>query len=180
MEMVLIADALQVFLVILLVFLARSRNNTTIAIVFSLFSLLTALLFFLNQAPDVALAEIAVGSAIMPLILILSISKQREFMVDDRAGDDFTNPEGGEGYKLLKTFAGHYNLNLKICRDGRCDISGVFRQDHVDLIVERQGAGTGHVLKGKKSSVLMNRLELAVKDMPDVSVLTVEERDGFD
>jgi uncharacterized MnhB-related membrane protein len=180
MEMVIIGNSLQVFLIILLVVLVASSDGVLIAILFSLFSLFASLLFVLNHAPDVAMAEIAVGSAIMPLILIISISKQREFLVDDRVGDGFASNEDREGHRLLMTFTKHYNLNLKICRNGSCDISGVFRKDHVDLIIEKSFDGKQYLFKGKKSSILMNRLEMVVKEFPQVSVVSVEESEEYD
>jgi len=180
MEMVIIGNALQVFLIILLVVLVASNDGILIAILFSLFSLFVGLLFVLNHAPDVAMAEIAIGSAIMPLLLIISISKQREFLVDDRVGDGFATNEDREGYRLLVTFTKHYNLNLKICHNGICNISEVFRKDHVDLIVEKSLDGKQYLLKGKKSSILMNRLAMVAKEFSQISVVSVEESEEYD
>lgn len=45
------------------------------AITLSLFSLGLTLLFVALQAPDVALSELAVGSAIVPLLVLLTIRK---------------------------------------------------------------------------------------------------------
>lgn len=44
----------------------------------SFLSLLLALLFFGVQAPDVALSELVIGSAAVPLMLLLAIAKIRE------------------------------------------------------------------------------------------------------
>lgn len=180
MEMVSIGNLVQVFLIIILLVLVASSDGVLIAILFSLFSLFVSMLFVLNHAPDVAMAEIAIGSAIMPLILIISISKQKEFLVDDRVGDGFASNEDREGYRLLMRFTKHYNLNLKICRNGMCDISGVFRKDHVDLIVEKAFDGEKYLFKGKKSSILMNRLEMVAKEFPQISVVSIEESEEYD
>lgn len=45
------------------------------AITLSLFSLCLALLFVALQAPDVALSELAIGSAVVPLLVLLTIRK---------------------------------------------------------------------------------------------------------
>ncbi|MGK3201830.1 Na(+)/H(+) antiporter subunit B [Amycolatopsis kentuckyensis] len=45
------------------------------AITLSLFSLCLTLLFVVLQAPDVALSELAVGSAVVPLLVLLTIRK---------------------------------------------------------------------------------------------------------
>jgi len=180
MEMALIGNSLQIFIIIILVVLVASNDGIFTAILFSLFSLFVSLLFFINHAPDVAIAEIAVGSAIMPLILIITISKQKEFLVDDRVGDGFVTNEESDGYKLLMAFTKHYNLNLKICKNGICDISGVLRKDHVDLIVEKADDGIGYLLKGKKSSILMNRLKMEAKEVSGISIVSIEEREEYD
>lgn len=44
-------------------------------IVLSLYGLLLTILFISLEAPDVALSELAVGAAALPLILIVAISK---------------------------------------------------------------------------------------------------------
>ncbi len=44
---------------------------------YSIFGLVLALLFFCLQAPDVALSEVAVGSLIVPLVVLTTIAKTR-------------------------------------------------------------------------------------------------------
>lgn len=55
-----------------------TRDPVHQAIVFSLYGLLLTVLFLVLQAPDVALSEMAVGAAALPLILLLTVSKTRE------------------------------------------------------------------------------------------------------
>src|SRR6056297_4159354 len=114
METVVLANFIQVLLIIITIDLVLNKNNTVVAILFSVSSLFLALLYFFNKAPDVALAEIAVGSAIMPLILIISISKQREYVVITHVKDEFINSLSGEGRRVLQDFADKNNLELKI------------------------------------------------------------------
>ncbi len=52
------------------------------AIAASLFGALLTILFLVLQAPDVALAEIAVGAAFFPLLLLLALAKS----VRERSG----------------------------------------------------------------------------------------------
>jgi energy-converting hydrogenase B subunit D len=47
------------------------------AIVLSILGLLLALLFFALQAPDVALSELTVGGAALPLMPVLALAKMR-------------------------------------------------------------------------------------------------------
>ncbi len=48
------------------------------AVSLSVFGILLALLFFLLQAPDVALSQIAVGTAVVPLMVMLAVRKTRK------------------------------------------------------------------------------------------------------
>ena len=54
-----------------------TRNPTRQALVLSVYGLLLAFLFVLLQAPDVALSEIAIGSAALPLVLLATLAKVR-------------------------------------------------------------------------------------------------------
>jgi energy-converting hydrogenase B subunit D len=54
------------------------REPVRQAIALAALGLLLALLFFVFQAPDVALSEIVVGSVALPAMLFLAIAKVRE------------------------------------------------------------------------------------------------------
>ncbi|GAB3893399.1 hypothetical protein GCM10029964_070110 [Kibdelosporangium lantanae] len=47
------------------------------AVVLSVYGLLLTLLFVLLQAPDVALSQVAVGTAVVPLMVMLAVRKVR-------------------------------------------------------------------------------------------------------
>lgn len=53
------------------------RDPARQALVLSLLGLTLAVLFIVLQAPDVALSQLAVGSALTPLLLLLSVRKIR-------------------------------------------------------------------------------------------------------
>lgn len=55
-----------------------TRDPVRQTIIASLLSLLLALVFFTVQAPDVALSELVIGSAAVPLMLLLAMAKIRE------------------------------------------------------------------------------------------------------
>ncbi len=57
------------------VVLTREPLAQTIAL--SFYGLLLAILFFVFQAPDVSLSEIAVGSVALPLMVLLALAKIR-------------------------------------------------------------------------------------------------------
>ena len=54
------------------------RDPARQAIAVGILGVLLALLFFVLQAPDVALSEIVVGSIALPAMLFLAIAKVRE------------------------------------------------------------------------------------------------------
>ena len=52
-------------------------NPSRQAVTLSLFGLALTVLFLVMQAPDVALSQLAVGTAVVPLMVLLAISKLR-------------------------------------------------------------------------------------------------------
>jgi energy-converting hydrogenase B subunit D len=54
-----------------------TREPVKQAIVVSFYGLLLALMFFLFQAPDVALSQIVVGAVALPLMILLAVAKIR-------------------------------------------------------------------------------------------------------
>ncbi|MGA4952879.1 Na(+)/H(+) antiporter subunit B [Streptomyces lydicamycinicus] len=76
------ADDLPLLLGLLLVAAAGTaavlvRDPVRQSFLLSLFGLALALVFLLLQAPDVALSQLAVGSALTPLMVLLSVRKVR-------------------------------------------------------------------------------------------------------
>jgi uncharacterized MnhB-related membrane protein len=54
-----------------------TRDPLRQAMIASLFGILLAILFFVLQAPDVALSEIVVGAVALPLMILVSLAKIR-------------------------------------------------------------------------------------------------------
>jgi energy-converting hydrogenase B subunit D len=54
-----------------------TRDPLHQAIVASFYGILLALMFFLFQAPDVALSQITVGALALPLMILLALAKIR-------------------------------------------------------------------------------------------------------
>jgi uncharacterized MnhB-related membrane protein len=73
----------QIFLIITALAVVFNKNHFTIIILMSVFSIVAATLYMINQAPDVAIAEAAINAAIIPLIYVIAISRQRELIVYD-------------------------------------------------------------------------------------------------
>jgi energy-converting hydrogenase B subunit D len=54
-----------------------TRDPLSQSIALSFYGLLLAVLFFVFQAPDVALSQIVVGAAATPLMILLALAKVR-------------------------------------------------------------------------------------------------------
>jgi energy-converting hydrogenase B subunit D len=67
---------------------ALTREPNRQALVLSAYGLVLGVLMVALQAPDVALAQVAVGTAIVPLLVVLTVAKvDRELERDDEEAD---------------------------------------------------------------------------------------------
>jgi uncharacterized MnhB-related membrane protein len=55
----------------------KTRNTTEQVIALGFYGLVTALMFFVFQAPDVALSQITIGAVALPLMVMLAISRMK-------------------------------------------------------------------------------------------------------
>ena len=56
----------------------RTTDRTKLVLMLSAYGMLLAILFFVFQAPDVTLSELAVGAIALPIVLLLAINKVRK------------------------------------------------------------------------------------------------------
>lgn len=173
---------LQIIMIIITIAIIRTENNLNLIILFSGCSLIAASLYFMYKAPDVALAEVSIGSAIIPLIFIVAISKQKEFIVITHLKNDFfkDHDDVGHGYEILDEFCKYYDLKLKIYCSDENQIQGIFRNRNTDLIVDWCPSTHKYIFKGKESSVLMNKLEQITKNMKNIRIIKVGENETVD
>jgi energy-converting hydrogenase B subunit D len=80
---------------------ALTREPTRQALVLSAYGLVLGVLMVALQAPDVALAQIAIGTAVVPLLVILTVAKvDRELSErEDGDGDGPADEAGAEPAK---------------------------------------------------------------------------------
>jgi putative multicomponent Na+:H+ antiporter subunit B len=173
---------LLVLIIIVSVIMVCEENNLTLIIYSSVFSLIAASLYYRYKSPDLALAEVAIGSAILPLIFIVAIGRQKDFVVVNRVEADFFKPEkngkGGRGYALLDNFCKDHELRLKVYHDFNDHRLDNLEKKNIDLIVERCPITNKYVFKGKSSSILLTCLEKLTGDINDIEVVdtSVDER----
>jgi energy-converting hydrogenase B subunit D len=63
---------------------ALTRDPLRQAMVASLYGLVLGVLFFVFQAPDVALSQTVVGAVALPLMVLLALAKVKEDEEEDR------------------------------------------------------------------------------------------------
>ena len=54
-----------------------SREPKSQVVTLSFYGLVCALMFFIFQAPDVALSQITIGAVMLPLMILLTLTKMR-------------------------------------------------------------------------------------------------------
>ncbi len=83
--------ALQLLLFLLLsaagMQVVRTREPVAQAIAVSFYGLILAVLFFVHQAPDVALSQIVVGAVALPLMILLALAKIRRAAQERETGE---------------------------------------------------------------------------------------------
>jgi uncharacterized MnhB-related membrane protein len=55
----------------------RTRDTTEQVMALCFYGLVTALMFFVFQAPDVALSQITIGAVALPLMVMLAITRMK-------------------------------------------------------------------------------------------------------
>lgn len=73
---------------------ALTRDPVRQSVVLSVLGVCLALLFLAVQAPDVALSQLAVGTAVTPLLILLTVRRIRRAPRDDGPPDDGPRDRG--------------------------------------------------------------------------------------
>jgi energy-converting hydrogenase B subunit D len=66
----------------------RTQDVTEQVIALGFYGLITALMFFFFQAPDVALSQITVGAVALPLMIMLALSRMKFRKLSRQKGGD--------------------------------------------------------------------------------------------
>lgn len=71
-------DGIMLFVAVAATVVIFTRDTASQAIVISFYGLLLGIMFFLFQAPDVALSQIVAGAVALPLMILLSLARVRK------------------------------------------------------------------------------------------------------
>lgn len=170
-------------MIMTVIIMIREKNNLNLIIYYSVFSFLSASLYFLSKAPDIALAEVAVGCAFVPLIYMIAISKQHKFNVLLYDGEEsLTNLEYREYYDelyyFLSDFCSAYNLELNIITKKMKyypTVHGVFRPGNVDIIAAFNPDEEVLWIIGNKSNLMYGKLEKLSHDYENIMLVRVKD-----
>lgn len=162
-----ISTSLLVVILTLAIIIIKTKNNLMLIMYFSIFSFASAAAYFVMKAPDIALAEVAIGSAFVPLIYLIAIGKQKAFTVV------FFDGEVGEHgslefetirrfYIVLDKFCLDYGLNLNLINRPtkyNTTVHGVFRPGNIDLICIFHPEKDCIEVRGNASNIMLSNLE---------------------
>ena len=75
--MIILGSGLMLLLAVSAFVIVRTDDVTSQLLALSFYGLLFALMFFIFQAPDVALSQITVGAIALPLMIMLAITRMK-------------------------------------------------------------------------------------------------------
>ncbi|MBN2258927.1 MAG: DUF4040 domain-containing protein [Clostridiales bacterium] len=134
MELIIILSIL-IIQIVLTVAIIFQKNLYFSVLYMAITSILSSVLFIIFNAPDIALAEISVGSTLIPFVYIISITKQKEFVVMDESKD----PNSNQIISDINIFCSNEKLKMmKIYQRSSKDfeLNEVFRKSNIDVIIQ--------------------------------------------
>jgi uncharacterized MnhB-related membrane protein len=176
-----------IIILVLALFIVLSDNLRHSVIYLSAFSLAMALAYLHFNAPDVALAEAAIGVGLSTVMYLVALKKVRVYDIcyvneagefDDKYIFEFRHDvirpleeflEQTEEIEPQVTFTDH-------------SIEKVIKEDNHDFIIQQQGSKT--YLYGQKSDVLfqeiVDEIDEIIPDMVNVEIVYLEEVSIYD
>ncbi len=163
-----------------------TENNLLIIMYFSIFSFGAAAAYFVMKAPDIALAEVAIGCAFVPLIYLITIAKQKVFTVVFFDGD--IGEHGSLNFETIKRFyivldkfCVDYGLNLNLInRPTRYSttVHGAFRPGNIDLICIFHPERDYIEVMGNASNIMLTNLEQRLHEDGHIKWKRVKDNEG--
>lgn len=125
--------SIQIIFTIALIF---QKNLFYCVVIITISSIISAVLFVIFNAPDIALAEIAVGCALIPFVYIISITKQKDFLILDQIRDESSQ----HIIEAFDEFCSDKKLRLKVLTEGYTEeysLSNVLRVKNIDMVINK-------------------------------------------
>jgi uncharacterized MnhB-related membrane protein len=172
-----------ILIIIIAISLIFTKDYIDLIVSYAVFSLFAAALYYFNFAPDVAIAEIAIGAAFVPLIFIITVSKQKRFIVTGDVINRCFIDDEGECINILQAFADLYNLELEVLENVEeedLQLTGVFRSVNIDMYIREIQDGDAYYFIGKESSILMKRMEKMTDKYNNIRVILVPDIEVFE
>ena len=164
-------------------------NNFRLILYFAAFSLTAAGLYMLLHAPDIALAEIAVGCAFVPLIYTIAIMKQTTLNVvlkpakvmPDGQEICLMTPQRLEAFmEEIRRFCELYGLEARLLGglEGReTTVAGIFRPSSPDLLISYDSVRDLIRVEGNESNSLIESLERWLSQVPGIEFVGIVEHE---
>lgn len=166
---------LSVFLISIMLFINMmmiiERNRVKMLLYFSSYSLIASILYFIYKAPDVALSEIVIGVAFIPLILSIGISKQQSINV-------LFHVKSSSVAENIHRYCNVNDLRYNQITSGQLEkyyAVGVFSTITVDAVVS--GSDDGVIIEVNEGSTLYEDFRNLFFGSEYVDVRKVEELD---
>ncbi len=179
--MILINILLSFLLLCIALALVFAEHNFKIIAYFATFSLTAACLYFINHAPDIALAEIAVGCAFIPLIFTIAVTRLNSFIViffHNENEQAYCDPDVMLEFMVLaERFCAENGLKLKILTKPIAympDIRGVFRPGNIDVIADYQSQKGILKLVGNRRNVFIPRFAVVFRNRKNMRFIDTE------
>lgn len=170
-------------LIVLMFCMIKVENNLYLIMYSFFFSLITASIYFIYNAPDLSLAEVSIGCGLVPLIYIIAVSKQKTFVVVvfRGIGRNELHDESIEleFESLMNEFSDYYKLKLKIYQykaNYRPSRRKALREGHIDLLVTYDSKKKHLEIEGNRQNLMINRLKYLLLSYDSIS-LKKEEKD---
>ncbi len=172
---------MQLFLLCILPLIAvailTQRNLLNAVIIMGVFSLLSSGIYFLMGAPDVAVAEGAIGVALATFIYVIALSDQGKLKVIAEEVPRFLFREGnqlkGIDYQILEGFAREIGLNLEVQFAPGEDLVSKLKGGEEDLIAgafSHPDSGANNHLLLSTSYAKSDLLEIKRKEITEKPV----------
>ncbi|MCK5762663.1 MAG: DUF4040 domain-containing protein [Clostridiales bacterium] len=131
-------------------------------------SLIAAVLYTIFNAPDIALAEIAVGCALIPFVYIIAITKQKDLFILDEIEDELS----ARLIEDIRVLCKNEKLKIRLISEKNIhdfELKDVFRKLNVDIIIKK--VGNKHELICKETSELNDHLIQLLKQRTYTNII---------